>query len=173
MYTMDDLVIPKSYWISIFSEVGSKYFGDNILYFIRLWNRYEDCYFYKLGFTDDLRKRIISINSEYDACGRIVIIALCHIKSQKTEKIQYRALSKLNMKLVIKQKRKKECYPISANAYDSIIKFMKKHQVGSCFFESQNYVLSDSDEETLDGDSLNKDFEEEKLWHVRIGRFFK
>lgn len=148
MLDIDDLVIPKGYWTSIFNEIGTKYSGENVLYFVRIYNRYHDTYFYKLGFTDDLRKRILSLNAEYDCCGRIIIIALCYIKSQKTERIQYQELNRLSMKLVIKQKRKKECYPISAKVYDSLLEFMKKHKVGA-LFESQSYILSDSNDETF------------------------
>ncbi len=172
----DDLVIPKSYWKSVLQEIRQKetgkYLGDNVLYFLRLWNRYNDCYFYKLGFTDDLQSRMISLNGEFDCCGRIIIIALCHIKSQKTERIQYQALKKFNLKLEIKQKKKKECYPISAKVYDNIIKFMKKHQVqNACrtdFFESQRYILDDSGEETWNEKVLSRDLKEEKFWHQKI-----
>jgi hypothetical protein len=139
---------------------------DRLLYMVRVYIRSEGAYYYKVGYTDDLPKRIRSINCQYDACGRIIPVMLTKTECQKNERQgvhkfldAYRANN-----IIIGQSKKGELYKISAECYDHIKKSLITHSVlctkckGSgdlcekcepIFFESQYYIIEDGNNESL------------------------
>ena len=159
MKSYDDYAVPKKHWLRVLSEVPDEYLGENVLYMIRLWSRWNDEYYYKLGFTNDLGKRIIQLNNEFDSCGRIIIIMLSIVKSEKRERTIHKTLKKHNVVVTIQQKKKTELYQISSDSYDDI-----KCVMGDEIFETDRYVIDDDDYETLDGHDLTTD----KFWHKLI-----
>jgi len=160
----EDYVLSKKYWNTITCDVPKELLMDNILYMLRLYSRYHDEYYYKIGFTNDLKKTIKRLNFEYDSCGRIIVIMLTKVKCGKSELSFHKKYKKYSIKRVIKFKQKKEIYCISSKIYDFFKSYIRQR-----YYETEHYIIDDSDYETLsDGTILDQDKEEEQYWRDTI-----
>ena len=57
-----------------------------LIYLIRIWNRYDDKYAYKIGYSSNFGERITHINSKSKCYYRIIILACANIDNIQIEK---------------------------------------------------------------------------------------
>jgi len=116
-----------------------------------------------LGFINDLRNRVKTLNSEFNYCGRIVILADIYcIKNEiraHSTLLEYRSYHK------IKGVNKKEVYK-SYNMVIGIIASFKNRLL----FESPVYRIEPNNTEYFQGNLLDPDIMGEQMHHRRIHR---
>jgi hypothetical protein len=180
----DNLVLPKKYLEERLFEVDEKFFETPVLYMFRLWNRFHNVYFYKSGFTENIQERIKSLNSEFDCCGRIVLVMVARNARLRDEKKLHKLLGEYRIDMEIKSKKHTECYHITTEVYDMVNEFME--ELDDNFFDTKYYSLvknkktDELEEELCWGDKddeeveqkviLKQDNNEAKFWHDEIDK---
>jgi hypothetical protein len=170
----DDLCISPTHFENLIAEVPKELRETNLLYMFRIYASYSDKYVFKVGYTDDLLKRVKGIDSEFKCLGRIIVVMVCKVESMKVERQCHKELKDKRADITNNHgSKKKECYVILPSTYDVVKEFMEKHELkDTAMFDSKTYVLDgdDTDEWTEDwnGDVLSRDDDEEKLWHQYI-----
>jgi len=98
---MDDLQLSRTYFDKIvLNELNlnySQYIKNTLtqkLYLVRLLYQWHDKNVYKLGITTNLKQRIKKHNSDYDSCGKIIIVFCADIDSSRKEKDIHKHLEK-------------------------------------------------------------------------------
>lgn len=117
-----------------------------LLYFIRCYNRYDNKYFFKIGYTENLYKRLIGLNNEFESYYRIIIISCANIDNINIEKDIHNILRPKygNCKFGKSIKNKStETYKTSYEIYDDFIKILDDMKLN--YFESDNYIYNDED----------------------------
>jgi hypothetical protein len=118
-----------------------------LLYFIRIWNRYEDVYVYKIGYAANLYDRLGQINIKYESFGRIYIIACANIDNDIIEKNIHKIMRHKygNYKIGNPIKSSpRELYEISLDFYYDFMNLLDN--MGLNYFESNNYIYDIVDE---------------------------
>jgi hypothetical protein len=167
----DDWVLPKNYLGSLTDGISENLLTDNIVYMIRIWIRICNKYFYKIGFTNNVKKRLVQLNSEFEACGRIIIVMLTKVECNKSELDFHTKYKKYAIEDVkIKFTKKKEIYPPTAEMYDRFKNYIEKNEyVTGEPYDTDKYTIDDSNYETLDdGTVLDQGKEEQSYWHNKI-----
>ena len=117
-----------------------------LLYFIRCYNRYDNKYFFKIGYTADLYKRLMGLNNQFESYYRIIIISCANIDNINIEKDIHNILRPKygNCKFGRSIKNKStETYKTSYEIYDNFIKILDDMKLN--YFESDNYIYNDED----------------------------
>ena len=114
------------------------------LYLIRIWIGYCNQYVYKLGTTKNLKQRIISINNNYNCCGKIILIFCVEINNTTIEQKFHKSLSPFKNNNIINPLKCKprEMYNITSIFYDKLKDEIEK--LSNNFFESEYYVLDNN-----------------------------
>lgn len=143
----------------IFSEIKEKnkfnYLIDinnknNKLYLLRIWCRYTNKYVYKLGRTTNIINRISQINTNFDCCGKIILILLVEIDNEFVELNINEILKnhKINKSMINPIKPKsKEIFKISRKFYDLLFDILDDNYPN--YFESQIYVIEEDNSEHI------------------------
>ena len=117
-----------------------------LLYFIRFWSRYDNKYIFKIGYTENLYKRLIGLNNEFESYYRIIIISCANINNINIEKDIHKILRPKygNCKFSRSIKNKStESYKTSYEIYDNFIKILYDMKLN--YFKSDNYIYNDED----------------------------
>lgn len=134
------------------------------MYMVRIYVEnvfsHSSSYCYKIGCTEinsyrnNIDFRMNELNQEFDCCAGIdpanlLLIFLVPIDSTSTEKNFHRTHKKYNIPAnKVYGKKSIECYKISADFYDIFKAYVNEHSIGK-YWESQNYIISDSSEESF------------------------
>lgn len=123
-----------------------------LIYFIRIWNYYDNQYVYKIGYTDNLSNRLLSINQKYNCNWRIIIIMCGNITDKKIEKQIHDKLkydTPLAQKLIGNpiNNKPRELYNISWSFYNDFAEIISNMKI-KCF-ETSNYLYELSDFEKI------------------------
>lgn len=130
--------------------------SSNKIYFIRLWSRNANKYFYKVGETINLEQRIGTrgLNTEFDSCGKITLISCVNSSSVKNDETNIHNL--LNSHRIndsrLREERKgksRESYAISHEVFSIWKKFVNQTSTCSNVFISKNYDIDEDNNETL------------------------
>lgn len=115
-----DYVISPEHWNNLCEDLPKKLLKSSLLYVVRLYIETTNSYKYKVGFTENFKKRLESLNSEYGSCGRIIPVMLAYCNKQKKERQIHRMLKRFNDCITIGFVRHRELYSISPESYDLI-----------------------------------------------------
>lgn len=116
-----------------------------LIYFIRIWNQYDNKYAFKIGYTSNLKNRLIELNDYYDCNWRIIIIICANINDINIEKNIHDLISQKHKKLVIGNPIKKlprELYNTTFELYNDLVEILEKMKL--TFFETKNYLYEDT-----------------------------
>ena len=153
-----------------------------LIYLIRIWNCYDNKYAFKIGYTDNLSKRLQSINQKYNSNWRIIIIVCANINDKKIEKEIHDEISITYKKLIIGNSinnKPKELYNTKLSLYNNFVKIIEYKKLK--YFESENYLYDSScniekiyDEENFNGIKdednyiyLDQNINENKYWLLK------
>jgi len=117
-----------------------------LLYCIRFWSRYDNKYFFKIGYTENLYKRLMGLNNQFESYYRIIIISCANIDNINIEKDIHNILRPKygNCKFGKSIKNKStETYKTSYEIYDNFIKILDDMKLN--YFKSNNYIYNDED----------------------------
>jgi hypothetical protein len=117
-----------------------------LIYFIRIWNQYDEKYAYKIGFSTDFGKRLSQINSTSKCYYRIIILACANIDNKQIEQNIHKQMRKKHKNVIIGNPIKSkptELYNTSYEVYNDFIHILEKMNLD--FFKSDNYLLSKED----------------------------
>ncbi len=115
---------------------------------------------YKIGYTEinshrnDIDFRMNELNQEFDCCSgidpaNILLVFLIPIDLPSIEKNFHRIHKKYNISAnKVYGKKSKECYKISPEFYDIFKAYADEHLIRK-YWESKNYVISDTCEESF------------------------
>jgi hypothetical protein len=148
---IDDLQLANNYYDKIFQETKNKnpkLISDNTtikLYFIRIWIKWSDKYFYKIGSATNIYSRMKQIDSTYGCYGKIVIIVLAEIPNQILEKDIHRKLinyqiTERNIVNPIKP-APKELYYIDGLLWHNLMLILYNNIQVKNIFETSNYLI--------------------------------
>jgi hypothetical protein len=129
-----------------------------LIYFIRIWNYYDNQYSYKIGYTDNLSERLLNINQKYNCNWRIIIIMCANIDDKKIEKLIH---NKIKNDLLYENKiignpinnKPRELYNISWLLYNDFAEIIINMKIK--YFESDNYLYESSDFEKIYDKKMN------------------
>ena len=170
---IDDYVIPGSYWNSIYEDINQQdLLKGPVFYMSRIYLQKEELYVYKVGFTENFRKRLKEHEIEYKCCGRIVPILLVRYAHQHKERLIHNLFKDISTSIKVGFKKHKELYQISPENYDLVKEQflairIKKCKTKECntdklcshcskyFWESENYII-DIKRDKEDIDNANK-----------------
>lgn len=148
-YFYDLSVNTESILNNILTEINNKKTINtkkSLLYFIRFWNRYDNKYFFKIGYTKNLYKRLLGLNNDFESYYRIIIISCANIDNINIEKDIHNILRPKygNCKFGKSIKNKStESYKTSYEIYDNFIKILDDMKLN--YFKSDNYIYNDED----------------------------
>jgi hypothetical protein len=157
----DEICLSKTYFNDIvyFELFNSKYkylLDENNkflkIYLIRIWICKYDNYVYKIGSTTNLMKRIKSLNSHFDSCGRIIILFAANIKGKWQEDDAHKKLLKYKINENIQNINKPhscEIYFNNVSVYDCFLNYIQKITANNKkkYFETIDYVIMDNNQE--------------------------
>jgi hypothetical protein len=142
---MSDYVIPnpKIYWSTVCEDIPTSLVNTytksepdeqlcSLLYMVRLYVQKTDSYVYKVGWTEDFYKRLATLNSTFDSCGRIIPVLLARCGSQKKERMIHAAFKHISTPIKIRFTLHKETYAVSPENYDEIKKVFMQYLVKKC-----------------------------------------
>jgi hypothetical protein len=112
--------------------------GYRTLYMIRIYRRGYDDYVYKVGSTENLYHRLKQLNSEYDCCGRIIIVAAATIYSLNDEMFVHNELAEERLK----DTNKLELYNLNYDVYSKFMNLLNQLPK-NVVFKSFDYILED------------------------------
>jgi hypothetical protein len=129
-----------------------------LIYFIRIWNYYDNQYSYKIGYTDNLSERLLNINQKYNCNWRIIIIMCANIDDKKIEKQIH---NKIKNDLLYKNKiignlinnKPRELYNISWLLYNDFAEIIINMKIK--YFESDDYLYESSNFEKIYDEKMN------------------
>lgn len=178
---MSNYVIPENHWETVLEELPKKLLKKSVMYMVRIYIEKHDKYMFKLGYSENFKKRIVSLNTQYGACGRIIPVLIVRCKTQIKERIAHRKLSNLAMSTKLRFTKCNELYPISPEVYDQI-KITMESLTTREVWESNSYCIDDKrDAEDHENSNLILDYfemfcetylcqdkEEAQFWNDRI-----
>ena len=142
------------------------------IYFIRMYCCYIDDYVYKIGYSENIKKRLRQINYEFGCEGEIVIVMIANLSNKyerrihsNREFIKYRIDVRNNFNC-----SKGEIYKISHEVYDLFYEFVSNKSI---LWESQKYVIDDYDYENYDCNTDNSKLEIENIIKEAKNYFLK
>lgn len=164
----DDICIPSSHWIYLLEGVRYESLRTNILYMMRIYVKNIDKYYYKVGFTDNVKKRIKDLENEYNCVGRIVPVFLCRCEAKTSEQLLHDILHNYKEDDVITNNVKHdELYKISLESYNRIKEGMIMLKVDDNEYISNRYNINDNCE-IFDGELMSQDENEAERWREFI-----
>ena len=148
-----------------------------LIYLIRIWNRYDDKYVYKIGYSNNFSKGFDSINNDYDSNYRIIILACANIDNIQIEKNIHIKMRESHKKVIIGnpiQSNPKELYNITFEVFNDFINILKDMNLK--YFQSNNYLFSKDDklEKIKHGKTniyLDQGINEQKYWLYKYIKF--
>lgn len=148
-----------------------------LIYLIRIWNRYDDKYVYKIGYSNNFSKGFDSINNDYDSYYRIIILACANIDNIQIEKDIHIKMRESHKKVIIGnpiQSNPKELYKTTFEVFNDFINILKNMNLK--YFQSNNYLLSKDDklEKIKHGKTniyLDQGINEQKYWLYKYIKF--
>ncbi|AYV81736.1 MAG: hypothetical protein Harvfovirus57_5 [Harvfovirus sp.] len=174
----EDYVItnPHAHWRWVLDELPEdEYSKTRMMYLVRMWNRNNDIYFYKVGITNvNIRSYIRQLDTKYKSCGRIILILLCRVDSLLDETKFHKTMQKYRLPLKIGFIEKKETYNISHDFYGKVYEHMEKYCCEDKVFDTMRYEIDESQTETFRELTkcdelvyLDRGEEEKKFWHIQ------
>jgi len=149
-YKLCDNFILKELSFSPFSDLFSDT-SYNKIYFVRLWSRSANQYFYKIGKTTDLGTRlgVGGLNAEFDCCGNILMIGCAISFDMNDEKNIHKLLDNHRITdIQLRNERKgksKESYEISQQVFNIWNDYVNK-KCSSIFTTNKYFIDEDSNE---------------------------
>lgn len=148
-----------------------------LIYLIRIWNRYDDKYAYKIGYSCNFGERIIQINSKTKCYYRIIILACANIDNIQIEKNIHKQMRVSHKKVIIGnpiQSNPKELYNITFEVFNDFINILKDMNLK--YFQSNNYLFSKDDKlEKIKHGKINiyldQGINEQKYWLYKYIKF--
>jgi len=144
-----------------------------LIYLIRIWNRYDDKYAYKIGYSCKFGKRITQINSKSKCYYRIIILACANIDNIQIEKNIHKQMRENHKKVIIGnpiQSNPKELYKTTYEVYNDFINILKDMNLK--YFQSNNYLFSKDDKlELFKNIYLDQGINEQKYWLYKYIKF--
>ena len=150
-----------------------------LIYLIRIWNRYDDKYAYKIGYSNNFSKGLDSINYECDSNYRIIILACANIDNIQIEKNIHKRMRENHKKVIIGnpiESKPKELYKTTYEVYNDFINILKDMNLK--YFQSNNYLFSKNDKLELFKDNkrslniyLDQGINEQKYWLYKYIKF--
>ena len=148
-----------------------------LIYLIRIWNRYDDKYVYKIGYSNNFSKGFDSINNDYDSNYRIIILACANIDNIQIEKDIHKKMRESHKKVIIGnpiQSNPKELYKTTFEVFNDFINILKDMNLK--YFQSNNYLFSKDDklEKIKHGKTniyLDQGINEQKYWLYKYIKF--
>lgn len=148
-----------------------------LIYLIRIWNRYDDKYAYKIGYSSNFGERITHINSKSKCYYRIIILACANIDNIQIEKDIHIKMRESHKKVIIGnpiQSNPKELYKTTFEVFNDFINILKNMNLK--YFQSNNYLLSKDDKlEKIKHGKINiyldQGINEQKYWLYKYIKF--
>ena len=148
-----------------------------LIYLIRIWNRYDDKYVYKIGYSNNFSKGFDSINNDYDSNYRIIILACANIDNIQIEKDIQKKMRESHKKVIIGNPIKRKptkLYNITFEVFNDFINILKDMNLK--YFQSNNYLFSKDDklEKIKHGKTniyLDQGINEQKYWLYKYIKF--
>jgi len=150
-----------------------------LIYLIRIWNRYDDKYAYKIGYSNNFSKGLDPINYECDSNYRIIILACANIDNIQIEKNIQKKMRESHKKVIIGNPIKRKptkLYKITYEVYNDFINILKDMNLK--YFQSNNYLFSKDDKLELFKDNkrsiniyLDQGINEQKYWLYKYIKF--
>jgi hypothetical protein len=145
---MKSCCVKNSYWENqVFKELrdyneenNMNYFtkGYRTLYNVRIYRREYDDYAFKIGSTENLEQRIKQLNTQYDCCGRIIIVAAATIYSLADEMFVHNELADERLE----NTNERELYNLNYDVYSRFMDLLDRLPE-NVVFKSFDYVLED------------------------------
>jgi len=125
--------VPSEHFDHILVEVPCNLLKSNILYMVRIFHQRTDSYYYKIGFTNDLARRIKELNSAYVACGRIIVVMVAKVNDERNETACHKKLKKYRAADVVTNAYtvSRETYLISSDMHAAAEKVFRSMCVDS------------------------------------------
>ena len=114
-----------------------------LIYFIRIWNQYDDMYVFKIGYCSNFDKRLSKINYSCNCNYRIIIIACANIDNEQIEQNIHKQMRKKHKNVIVGNPIKSkptELYSTTYEVYNDFIHILENMNLD--YFKSDNYLLS-------------------------------
>lgn len=180
----DDLCLPQNYFhseiLTELRETCPSMLEEPCMYCVRIYNRKTDTYFAKVGYTEDLLKRLEQLNSEFDACGRIIVLLACAVQREQIERDLHKILRKEGYadENVVKSRggKSREAYKLTDEFYGRVSELFEEYKLDDTeIFDTQRYFINEQNDEWLGTEHeqevcLGRDKKEETYWQKLQGK---